>query len=120
MGLRSIMEYVACVFLSPESKLKLTSAGQRVLIINSWLCRAAMTMPASTPLRWVKMWEVGIVMVGMLGDRSVKVGCGVLGSLIVMVTWLCTRCLLAGSVLLIAKSHLSILYTHLITLFNTR
>jgi hypothetical protein len=38
-----------------------TRAGQRVLIIRSWLWRAAMTIFASTPESGVEMCEVGIL-----------------------------------------------------------
>ena len=37
------------------------SEGQRVLIMSSWLWRAAMTTSGATPLRGVEMCEVGIV-----------------------------------------------------------
>jgi len=61
MGLRSVIEYVACVFLSPDSKVEEISAGQRVLIMRSWLCRAAMTTEGEVEFMGVEMWEVGIL-----------------------------------------------------------
>lgn len=40
-----------------------TSAGQRVLIIKSWLCRAVMTVAAEVPAMGVEMCEVGMLRV---------------------------------------------------------
>lgn len=42
-------------------------AGQRILIIRSWLWRAAMTVEAFTPLRGVEMWEVDILLAACVG-----------------------------------------------------